>query len=154
MKRIGKRNYFIDEQGNVFNEVTGKYLKPYRTPKGYLTVDICVDVGRKNFLVHRLMGFVFLGLELNSKLQINHKDGNKGNNFLSNLEIMDNRENSNHAVTIHSNKRMLDPSVVLEIVAHRRAGKGPTEIAKMYNTTSDTVCNIMCGKSYYSVTGF
>lgn len=55
---------------------------------------------RKTELIHWLVARVFLE-KINSKNQINHKDGNKLNNALSNLEYVTPRENIEHAVRNH-----------------------------------------------------
>ena len=50
----------------------------------------------KTYLVHRIVATVFLD-NVNSKPQVNHKDWNKTNNYLSNLEWVTIKENSNHS---------------------------------------------------------
>jgi len=52
---------------------------------------------RRAFLVHRIVWETFVG-EIPEGLQINHKDGNKLNNHLSNLEVVTPKENMRHAV--------------------------------------------------------
>jgi len=48
-----------------------------------------VQLGGKWYLVHRIVASAFLGLDIgNRSLQVHHKDGNKGNNAVDNLEIL------------------------------------------------------------------
>lgn len=70
-------------------------LKPSITRKGYLRVNLGKN-GNK-FLVHRLVMATFGGLPTDDKMQVNHKDGNKSNNHIDNLEWVTNRENVIHA---------------------------------------------------------
>lgn len=72
------------------------YPKLSNTKKGYLKV-MLTDLNRirKGFFVHRLVLVTYFK---ESKLQVNHKDGNKENNNLSNLEYVTNRENSIHRI--------------------------------------------------------
>jgi hypothetical protein len=69
-----------------------RILKPFKNPKGYLLVDL----GKKMFQVHRLVAIHFIE---NPKTlpQVNHKDGIKSNNEVSNLEWCTNLENMQHA---------------------------------------------------------
>lgn len=74
----------------------GKIVKPYVTPKGYLRIQLSKDGKLKNFMVHRLVALAFIE-NPNNKPEVNHKDGNKRNNFLENLEWVTSSENQIHA---------------------------------------------------------
>lgn len=67
-------------------------LKPFKNKKGYL----CVDLNSKSFRIHRLVALAFIPNPEN-KPQVNHIDGNKCNNNVSNLEWCTNSENQLHA---------------------------------------------------------
>lgn len=72
------------------------YPKLSKTKKGYLKVMLTDLNGiRKGFFVHRLVLATYFK---ESKLQVNHKDGNKENNNLSNLEYVTNRQNVIHSI--------------------------------------------------------
>lgn len=90
----GHFNYSISDDGYVKNNRTGKILKPSKTSNGYLKVSL--DGKRLN--VHRLVADAFLGHE--ETLQVNHKDGNKENNNVCNLEWCTPSENTIHAQKI------------------------------------------------------
>lgn len=71
-------------------------LNPSKTSKGYLRVNLSKRSSRKIFLVHVLVAKAFIPL-LDDKLQVNHKDGDKTNNVVSNLEWVTNSENIQHS---------------------------------------------------------
>jgi ribosomal protein S16 len=91
--------YRINKDGEVISLI-GRY-KNVKTLKqgvdrgGYRIVTLCKDGIHKTKTVHRLVTDAFYG---KSSLQVNHKDGNKSNNKLSNLELVSAKDNMNHAV--------------------------------------------------------
>lgn len=92
-------NYFVDENGDVFSEHASgapKKLKGCLDTKGYRYVDLRQNGKRKCPKIHRLVGLAFLPKK-EGKNQINHIDGDKENNSISNLEWMTNLENMRHS---------------------------------------------------------
>lgn len=78
---------------------TGKTveLKPAPDPKGYIKTMILVNGKYKTVKLHRLVAEAFIPNPEN-KPQVNHKDGNKNNNAVSNLEWSTNIDNAHHAI--------------------------------------------------------
>jgi hypothetical protein len=64
---------------------------------GYPTIMLWDSPRHKTFNIHRLVARVFLG-EPNRYFTVNHKDGNKTNNHVSNLEWMTMKENFRHFI--------------------------------------------------------
>ena len=90
-------DYLVYSDGKVFSVRNNIYLKPCVNNRGYLTVRLYVNKKRIQIAIHRLVGIAFLGDSPNGKTDINHIDGNKQNNDISNLEWTNDSENSKHA---------------------------------------------------------
>jgi len=88
-------NYSITEDGKVFSHTINAFLKPFNN-NGYFRIALSKDNKCKKFLVHRLVAEAFLPSIDNKKI-INHKDGVKTNNHISNLEWCTYSENLRHA---------------------------------------------------------
>ena len=89
--------YGVSDQGRVRSLKFGKerILKPRRTPQGYLLVCLCKNGEIKQCLVHRLVSQTFIPNPDNLP-QVNHKDENKENNSVQNLEWCDGKYNINY----------------------------------------------------------
>lgn len=94
--------YQISNYGRVKSLGNGKsnrskmqILKPGKDRGGYLHVVLCKDRKPKGFLVHRLVAEHFIPNPSNLP-EINHKDENKENNCVDNLEWCDTKYNINY----------------------------------------------------------
>lgn len=81
-----------------------KILKPYKVTKGYLAVDLRNNGKRNTKKVHRIVAMTFIP-NPNNLPQVNHKDENKQNNNVDNLEWCTNQYNTNYGTT---KKRMAE----------------------------------------------
>ena len=87
-------NYEVSSFGQVRNKNTGRILKP-SCNGGYMSVGLS-NVGKtKSHSVHRLVALTFLDNPEN-KPQVNHKDKNRSNNNINNLEWCSALENNIH----------------------------------------------------------
>lgn len=87
-------NYSINELGQIRNDLTGRTKTAYTNPSnGYLTVDLYKDNKSTKVTVHRLLAEAFIPNPEN-KPCIDHKDGNRQNNALSNLRWATYSENN------------------------------------------------------------
>lgn len=93
MKTLTLNDYIITKDGNVINKHNNHIVKPQKNGKGYLRVAI----GGKLEFVHRLVATIYIP-NPNNKPQVNHKNGNKLDNNVQNLEWVTNSENRTHAV--------------------------------------------------------
>ena len=92
----GYDNYFIYDNGDVFNSTTNKILKGSISEGGYKYYRLSKNNVKKMFYAHRLVAEHFLENEDNLPV-VNHKDGNKLNNNINNLEWVNYSENTQHA---------------------------------------------------------
>lgn len=97
---VGFEDYFqISNLGNVFSKRSNRILKQTKSTTGYWT--FATKIGGRNgtdhcFKVHRLVAEAFIPNPENKPF-VNHIDGCKTNNILSNLEWVTAKENSAHA---------------------------------------------------------
>lgn len=92
--------YEISTTGRVRHLKKKRILKQFFNGKGYYHVGLYDnDMKLMTKRVHTLVAKAYLTKEFN-ELEINHKDGNKENNNLENLEYVTRRENANHRFRI------------------------------------------------------
>lgn len=98
MRKIvsGYENYFVYDNGDVLNITTGKKLKGSIGEHGYKYYRLSKNKSKKMFYAHRLVAEAFLPNPDNLPV-VNHKDGNKLNNSVDNLEWVSYSENAQHA---------------------------------------------------------
>lgn len=92
--------------GNSTNSETKKQrvIKAKLKTRGYLQVKLSKDSKRAYISVHRIVAKAFIPNEQN-KSEVNHIDGNKLNNHVSNLEWNTSSENQKHAFRMGLQKR-------------------------------------------------
>lgn len=88
-------NYLIDEKGNVYNSSTATYLKGSIGENGYRYYRLSKNGKKKMFYAHRLVAETYLD-NPNDLPVVNHINGNKLDNQLSNLEWVTYSENTQH----------------------------------------------------------
>lgn len=99
-KREGKRSQGSYEQVIILKD---KILKPQMKEKGYLVVGLVKDGKQKRIFIHRLVAIAFIP-NPNNKPEVNHLNGNKGDNRVDNLEWVTSEENNKHAIKTGLNK--------------------------------------------------
>ena len=87
--------YAITSCGKVWSYRNKKFLTPGVNNTGYLYVNLWKDNEKKNYLIHRLVADAYIPNTENLP-EINHKDENKTNNCLQNLEWCDASYNTNY----------------------------------------------------------
>ena len=93
---IGYENlYKINNYGEVLSLRSNKILKPNDNGIGYFIIQLCKNGKRKNYLIHRLVAEHFLD-NPNNLPEVNHKDEDKSNNFVNNLEWCKHKYNMNY----------------------------------------------------------
>lgn len=97
MKEIkGYKDYCITEYGKVWSKRNNKFLKLKLNTHLYYCVNLYNEFGTKTYSVHRLVAEAFIP-NIEHKICVNHIDGIKLNNNISNLEWVTYAENNSHA---------------------------------------------------------
>lgn len=91
--------YMVSNLGRVksIQYTNERIMKLNKKKSGYLEVGLMVRPNhRKFFLIHRLVMETFCPIENSEEFEVNHKDENKENNRIDNLEWMTSKENCNY----------------------------------------------------------
>lgn len=149
-KQIRNYNYEIDENGNVRNIKTGAFRKSFKRKDGYIGIQLYI--GKViNFQLHRLIAEAFIP-NPESKSYVNHKDSNRSNNSLENLEWVTFEENVKHGYIYGnaSNKgskngfSILTEEIVIEIRKKRQEEKiSYQKLAELYKVSYGCIAGII-----------
>lgn len=120
-----------------------RLLKPKINRGGYLTTALTKNEIRKEYMVHRLVAMAFIPNP--DKLpQINHKDENRKNNYLENLEWCTSKYNINYGNSISKRSNaVLQINDKGEIVARYKSG---FEASRRNNISRTLLYNALAGK--------
>ena len=140
MKQIIKYpNYYATKEGQVFSAKSNKFLKPSFDKQGYARVGIYIGNYRvKTIKVHRLIAETFISNPFN-KTDVNHIDGDKSNNELSNLEWCTRSENIKHAFKNGLKKISDSHKKLLSERAKKYVGGKNPSARKVINTKTNYV---------------
>jgi hypothetical protein len=88
IKINGLENYQITPDGQVFNTITKRWIKPYVSRLKYYIYNLTFTniKKRKNISAHRLVAFTYLDLPIDISFEVDHIDEDKANNHYSNLQ--------------------------------------------------------------------
>ncbi|MBR3312826.1 MAG: NUMOD4 motif-containing HNH endonuclease [Atopobiaceae bacterium] len=156
--------YMVSDKGRVFStpKITapGSVLKQKTTVYGYKTVQLSRDGEVKDCRVHRLVALAFLKRRQDQN-EVNHKNGNKADNSVENLEWCTQSENALHAFHVLGRKpsftwkdkprlfaRVLTDD---EVRAIRQDTRPSRVIGNIYGVSKTTILNIKSGKIYKEV---
>lgn len=146
------KNYTVTATGDVIIVRTGNKMKPYKMKNGYLTVKLWDGKKYHSRYVHRLVATKFCSREC-SNTEVNHKDGNKQNNNVDNLEWVTKSVNMKHAYRMglnkpspqpgskHGNSKLIEQDI-LDILDLRQKGISLAKIAELYPVTKATIWKI------------
>ena len=148
------QNYIVTKEGSIISKYTGKQLYVHTNKKGYQFVRMYIDGTAKTYLVHRVVAQTHIP-NLKGKSEVNHKDGNKSNNAVWNLEWATAQENVDHSVVTGLVKRGIDrPNAKLtdadiyNIRNLREAGATYYELGRQFNIAYQTAHKICARQTY------
>jgi hypothetical protein len=131
----------------------GRIIIPGCQNNGYLQTPLWKDNKGVSILVHRLVALAFLPNPQNKEF-VNHLDGHKQNNVLSNLEWVTRKENHEHAARLGLLSRgeshyacKLTYANVTEIRRLAECGIRNKYLAAMFNISPSVTCGIVKGRN-------
>lgn len=151
------RSYYVSDLGRVksVSKRTGEEkqmsIKDHGIP--YLMINLSGVDGKQHHLLHRLLAIAFIPNPEN-KATVNHKDGNKRNNALSNLEWSTHSEQNVHASRLglkkfngehHSQCKLTEPQVIE--IRYRTLYADIPE-GKEYGVTNATITDVIRRRSW------
>lgn len=151
LSHLGYPNYCITTEGKAYSLKSKKFLTTQYNDGGYEVITLRKDDKTVTMKVHRLL---CLSFKLDSYFEgafVNHKDGNKKNNSLENLEWCTRSENVLHAYDmglIKNKPRQLTEEDVHLICQALEGGSRVVDVAKEFDINHSVVSGIYKGNSY------
>lgn len=106
-------SYSISTEGRVRKNSNQKILTPSKKPNGYMQINLFTEDGRrKKEYVHRLVALTFIRND-NRYPEVNHIDGIRDNNVVSNLEWVTHEENLSKAIFLNKPIRVKKKGVIV-----------------------------------------
>lgn len=154
--------YSVSNKGNIRTNAyinthaiygTAKHKEKYRQPltgaRGYLRTVLTDENKKQHYIqIHRLVASAFIPNPLNLP-QVNHKDGNKKNNCLENLEWCTNEQNREHAMKMGLIKKRdqlphakIKSEEIPKIQMMLRLGNSQKKVADFYGVNQQTISKI------------
>lgn len=107
--------YLIDPIGRIWNLGRNVWQAQTQNPNGYFKVQLRLNGRSEQLLVHRLVALHFIPNPYQHP-QVNHVDGNKGNNTRGNLEWVSREENIQHSLETGLRKGFMSLDQKAELV--------------------------------------
>lgn len=151
--------YEVSDKGRVRSLYFNKILKPNMNDRGYLDVALCKNRQYKHFRINRLVAMTFIP-NPNNLSQVNHKDGDKQNNCVDNLEWCTQAYNNLHANRTglrrfvrgeNSPHHKLTWEIVRAIRCDYANGMRQVDICRKYNLIKSVVHNIVKNKTWEEI---
>lgn len=150
--------YYVSTSGQVYSKISDRLMTQQVNKCGYRYVHLRGGGVSKNVNVHRLVAKAFVD-NADDKPCVNHIDGNKENNVVSNLEWCTHSENVNHAIDHdllkvcgeYHHKHKLTSDDVLYIRQHYKSHSkefGAIPLANRFGVDINTIINVVKGHTW------
>lgn len=145
MAPLGFSQYEITYGGEVYSLKTYAYMIPQSSFDGYQRVCLTDDNNKsRTMVISRLVAMMFIP-NPEHKLEVNHKNGNKLDNSVPNLEWVFAWENTQHALDTGLRKRALTDEQIHEICRLLQEGVSVSEIMRRLGVPKHAVLGIKSG---------
>jgi hypothetical protein len=146
--------YAVTEDGKVWSYKSGRYIKAFLHRKGYPIYYLsCGSRGQRKIMFgHRLVALTYLANPKNLK-EVNHRDCNKQNNHISNLEWCSRLENVQHAykhnlVPIHRHEKHRNAKITMYTAQevrrrYKEGGVYQRDLAREFGVSQRTIWNVI-----------
>lgn len=151
--------YEVSNTGKIRNKTTKCELKQSDNGKGYKTVGIWVENNtiKKKFYVHRLVAYAFIENPYDKKY-INHKDGNKSNNSVENLEWCTCSENQIHKYRVlkreYPKRKNIGVKIKIKCVETGEVYNGVKETARIFNIDARRISRSIHSNGKYTANNY
>jgi len=92
---LTNNNYSVSNYGRVRNNKTLSIIRHFKDKTGYLCIGLYTNKVRSKYKIHRLVAMCFIA-KIEGLNSVNHKDGDKSNNCVENLEWISDEGNVSH----------------------------------------------------------
>lgn len=142
--------FIVYDNGDVFDISLNRFKSKIKHYKGYIKYSFTINGKDKKLFAHRIVLETFCPVENMENLQVNHIDGDKTNNNLSNLEWCTQSENQKHAFKngllsrsgVKNSQAKLNESQVIEIANMLKNHVSYNTISKIFNISKSTISKI------------
>jgi len=154
MKFIRNTEYIIQEDGTVINSKTSRVMSQCSNTNGYTQTTLRIDNKQVALRIHRLVAEAYLENPFKDAT-VNHIDGDKGNNHVSNLEWISLKDNILHAYGLGLSPRGQDRSYAVltdkdveDIKVAFTKNVSNIDLAKKYSVNKATISKIKNGLTW------
>lgn len=141
-------NYQASSDGLIVNKKTGRVLRPSPDTYGYMSVGLSKDGRTHTKRVHRLIAEAFLEQSSEKEWQVNHKNGDKNDNRLDNLEFVSPGDNMRHAYAHNLNHWEGYNETPVRVIETGKVYKSQAECARAIGGSQSNINACLAGRRH------